>query len=233
MCAPAAAAAAPAMRRDAEAVLDRTRPRIARHVTPLPAERLRAHAEVLAPCLRQVRFGKILDAELDGIHAHAVREFVHQDFRQEAALRMSRCAHRALLTGVDVDVGMDSAPVREVIDVGQREVRGRARPTGAPALSVECRELAVRALASLALRVRRRTIARVEVFFLPIEEQLDGLSRVLREPRADKALRVRTELAAEPAAHVLRDDANVRCRNPEALRKAVLRAVNTLRAHPR
>src|SRR6185312_12239822 len=72
-----------------------------------------------------------------------------------------------------------------------------------------------------------------EMFFLAIEEQLDGPAGFLREPRADEALRVGTELAAEAAAHVLRDDADVRAWNLQALREAVLRAVDALRGDPR
>ena len=71
------------------------------------------------------------------------------------------------------------------------------------------------------------------MLLLAIEEQLDGDLGFLRELRADEALRVGAELAAEAAAHVLRDDADVGARNLEALREAVLRAVDALRGHPR
>src|SRR3954467_3428454 len=70
------------------------------------------------------------------------------------------------------------------------------------------------------------------MLFLAIEEQLHRPAGVLREPRADEALRVGTELAAEAAAHVLRDDTDVRARNLQALREAVLRPMHALRRYP-
>ena len=80
---------------------------------------------------------------------------------------------------------------------------------------------------------RRRPIAAVEVLFLAIEHQLDRHAGVLRQPRTDDAFRVRGELAAEPAAHVLRDHADIGCGDLEAARVAVARAVHGLRRHPR
>ncbi len=175
----AAAAAAPLVGRHAEAVLDRTGRRIAGHVALLPAKRLRALREVVAPC--RVRRGRrqVLDAELDRIHADAIGELVHQDFGEEAPLRMSRRAHRALLSGVDVDVGVHAAAIRELIDVRQREIGRRACAARAPALAIERRELAVGRHAGSNLRERRWTVARVEMFFLAIEKQLHGHRRLL------------------------------------------------------
>ena len=106
MRAAAAAAAAPLMRRHAEAVLDRPGRRVAGGVTLLPAERFRALLEVVAPRAARRRRRQVLDAELDRIHADAIGELVHQDFGEEASLRMTRRAHRALLARVDVDVGV-------------------------------------------------------------------------------------------------------------------------------
>ena len=84
---------------------------------------------------------------------------------------------------------------------------GKPAPTPAPPvphdLGVERGERAVGRDAGLDLRARRRPVARREVLFLAVEHQLHGRARLLRELRADDALRVGAELAAEPAAHVL------------------------------
>jgi hypothetical protein len=71
------------------------------------------------------------------------------------------------------------------------------------------------------------------VFFLPVQHQLDRKAGLLRQTRADESLGVRRELAAEPAAHVLRDHPDVCCGNLERLRVAVAAAVDGLRGHPR
>src|SRR5204862_7600621 len=139
-------------------------------------------------------------------------KLVHQDFSQVTTLWMSRRAHRALLTGVDVDVGVRPPAVRELIEIRQRELGARARAARAPALTVECRQLAVARHTGLDVRERGRPIAGVQMLFLAIEHQLDRRARLLRELRADDALRIRRELAAEAPAHVLRDDPHARLR---------------------
>ena len=83
------------------------------------------------------------------IHADAIGEFVHQDFREEAPLRMSWRAHRPLLAGVDVDVLVSAAAIGELVDVGKREIRAGARAAGAPALAHRTRS---------ACRLRRRRL---------------------------------------------------------------------------
>ena len=59
----------------------------------------------------------------------------------------------------------------------------------------------------------RWTVAGGEVLFLAIEHQLDRCVRHLRKPRADQPFGAERQLAAEPAAHVLADDAHVGLRN--------------------
>src|SRR5205814_1548508 len=146
-----------------------------------------------------------------------------QNFRQEAALRMPGRPHRPLLAGVDVDVLVRALAVRELVNVRQRESGRRARAARAPALAVERGELAVGAGAGANVRGRRRTIAGIEMLFLAVEHQLHRRVGLPGQFRADETLRVRSELAAEPAAHVLRDDAYVRFGNHQALRESLPR----------
>ena len=68
---------------------------------------------------------------------------------------------------------------------------------------------------------------------LAIEHHLHRHARLLREPRANQALGAELQLAAEPAAHVLTDDADVRLGNLQAPGKVVARGVDALRRHPR
>ena len=143
MRARAGAGAAPAIRRAAQAALDRSGRRIAGHVTALPVDPLRAHRKVLRPHRVWRERRQVLQPELHRIHPHLIGELVHQHFGDEAPLRMSRRAHRALLSGVDVDVGVRAAAIREDIDVRQRVIRSRARAAGAPRLRFERGELAV------------------------------------------------------------------------------------------
>src|SRR5439155_3569599 len=82
------------------------------------------------------------------------------------------------------------------------------------------------------VRGRRRPVAGIEMLLFAIEHQLDRRLRLLRELRADQSLGVRTELAAEPAAHVLRDAVHVRLRNLESLRELLRRLNHRLRRDP-
>ena len=128
----AAAAAAPAMRRQPMPVL--IGPGVGSPVGCRLSQpnSFAPRSEVLGPHrVRRLR-RQVLDAELDRIHLHAIRELVHQDFGEEAALRMARRAHRALLPGVDVDVLVRALPVREVVDVRQREARRLRRRRRCP-----------------------------------------------------------------------------------------------------
>src|SRR5438477_12965887 len=70
------------------------------------------------------------------------------------------------------------------------------------------------------------------MLFLAIEHQLDRRTRELRELRADDALRIGRELAAETAAHVLRDDTHVRLWNAKRLRVALRALMHALRCDP-
>ena len=129
---------------------------------------------------------------------------------------MARRAHRPLLAGVDEDVLVRPAAVGDLIDVGQREARRRARAARAPRLGVERGDDAVGRHARLDPRRGRRTVAGGEVLFLAIEHQLDRRVRLLRQPRADQPFGAERQLAAEAAAHVLADDADVGLRNVQA-----------------
>ena len=154
--------------------------------------------------------------ELDRIHLHEIRELVHHDLGDERSLRVARRAHRPLQAGVDEHVLVRAAPVvgrSRVVDVGQREARVRTGAAGAPRLGVERRDLAVGGDARLDLRRRGRTVAGHEMLFLAIERHLHRHARLLREPRANQSLGAELQLAAEAAAHVLTDDADVRLRN--------------------
>ena len=64
---------------------------------------------------------------------------------------------------------------------------------------------------------------------LAIEEQFDGGAGLFGELRADDALRIGAELAAEATAHVFRDDADVGLRDVERLGELLARAVHGLR----
>ena len=101
------------------------------------------------------------------------------------ALRVARRTHRALLTRIDEDVLVRAPPVRELVDVGQRESGRGAGAARAPRLGVERRQHPVGRHASFDARGRRRPIARGEMLFLPIEHQLDRGLRFLGQPRAD------------------------------------------------
>ena len=68
------------------------------------------------------------------------------------------------------------------------------------------------------------------MLFLAIEHHLDRRLRLFRQPRADHRLRIlRAELAAEAAAHVLRDDAHIGSGNLKTLGEPVSRGVDALR----
>ena len=67
-----------------------------------------------------------------------------------------------------------------------------AGAAGAPALTVERGQHAVRGHAGANVRGGRRPVAGVEMLFLAIEHQLDRRLRLLRELRADESLCVRT-----------------------------------------
>ena len=107
-----------------------------------------------------------------------------------------------------------------------------AGAAGAPRLGVKRRQHSIGADARLDLRPRRRPVARRQVLVLAIEQQLDGGPGLPGELRADDALRVGSELAAEPAAHVLGDDADVGLRDVQRRGKLLARAVDGLRGRP-
>src|SRR5690606_15221436 len=129
-------------------------------------------------------------------------------------------------------VAVHAPPVRERVDVGQREARGPAGAAGSPRLAVERGEEAVARDASPDLRVRRGPVARRQVLLAAVEHQVHGRAGLPGQPGAGDALHVRTELAAEAAAHVLGDDADIRLRDAEARRETFGGAVDGLRAHP-
>src|SRR4029079_10151068 len=101
----------------------------------------------------------------------------------------------------------------DLVDVGQREARRGAGAAGAPRLGVERGDDAVSRYARLDVRRRRPAVSGGEMLFLAIEHQFDRRARLLRELRADQSLRAELQLAAEAAAHVLADDADVGLRN--------------------
>src|SRR5260370_31782096 len=82
------------------------------------------------------------------------------------------------------------------------------------------------------MRGGRRAIAGVEMLLFAIEHQLDRKLRLLRKLRADQTLGVRTKLAAEPAAHVLRDAVDVRLRDLQPLCELLCRLNHGLRRNP-
>src|SRR5262249_49067870 len=132
---------------------------------------------------------------------------------------MTRGAHRALLPGVDVDVLVRALAVGKLVDVRQREVGACTGTTGPPACAVERGEHAVSGDSRFDLRGCRRAIAAVEMFLFTIEAHLHRCLRALRQPRGNQAFGADLRLAAESATHVLTDDADVRLRDAEALRK--------------
>src|SRR5689334_6253812 len=70
------------------------------------------------------------------------------------------------------------------------------------------------------------------MLFLAIEHQLDRRARGFRELRANQAFRAQIQFAAEATAHVLSDDADIRLRNAETVRKVAARGRDALRRHP-
>ena len=120
----------------------------------------------------------------------------------------------------------------DAIDVRQREAGGGAGAAGAPRLRVERGDHAVGRDARLDLCGRRRPIAGDEVLFLAVEHQLHRRAGFLREPRADQAFGAERQLAAEAAAHVLADDADVGLRNRERAGEVLARRVDALRGDP-
>src|SRR5258707_5787999 len=102
---------------------------------------------------------------------------------------MTRRSHRALLTGVDVDVLVRTLAVGKLVDVRKREIRSSACASSAPTLAIERREHAVGADAGLDVRGRRRTIPSVEMLFLAIERQLDRNLCGLCEARTEHPFR--------------------------------------------
>src|SRR5262249_47183567 len=78
----------------------------------------------------------------------------------------------------------------------------------------------------------RRTISCVEMLFLAIERQLHRRFRGLREARTQDPFGADLRLAAEAAAHVLRDDTYVGLWNLETVGELLRRAVHGLRRDP-
>src|SRR5688500_19372196 len=105
---------------------------------------------------------------------------------------MPRCAHRAMLSGVDVDVGVRAATVWKDVDVRQRIIGTRAGAAGAPRARVKRGELAVCGHARLHCSKCGWAIAGGEMLFLAIEHQLHRRAGRLGEPRAEQALDVWT-----------------------------------------
>jgi hypothetical protein len=106
-------------------------------VSLVPSEFLRALTEVRAPH-RVRRFSrKVLNPELDRIHLHQVGQFFHHYFGDERSLRVTWCTHRPLQAGVDEHVLVGSSPIRDLIDVGQRESCRGAGAASAPRFGVE------------------------------------------------------------------------------------------------
>ncbi len=229
-----AAAAAPRVDRDAHAGLDRAGSLVAGRMPLVPAEFRGALLQVRAPHrIRRLR-RQVLDPELDRIHLHLVRELVHHDLGDERTLRMSGRAHRALLAGVDEDVLVRAAAIRDLINVRQREAGGGARAARAPRLGLERGDHAVGRDAGFDLRCRRRPIAGRQMLFLAIEHQLDRRIGRLGELGADQPFGADAQrLAAEAAAHVLADDAHVGLRNAQRAGEVLPRAVDPLRRDPR
>ena len=228
MCLRAAPAAAPAVGGAAHAALHRSWRRIAGRVPLAPPELLRGLREVLPPH-RVGRLGRqVLHPERDRVHPDLVGELVHQQLGGIAPLRMAGRPHRARRPGVRVDVLVASAPVRERVDVGDREAGADAGAARAVALRVERDAGAVGRDAGLDLRGRGGAIASGEVLFLAIEHQLHRRAGQLRQLRADDALGVGPELAAEAAAHVLAD----RCGRSPAGSAAPPRILRGCRARP-
>ena len=146
---------------------------------------------------------------------------------------MSRRPHRPLLAGVGEHVLVGPAAIRDPIDIGQREARGRARAARAPRLGIERGDDAVGRDAGFDPRRRRRPIAGRQMLFLAIEHQLHRCVGVLREPGADEALAAHAQrLAAETAAHVLANDAHVGLRNAQRGGEILARGVDALRRNP-
>ena len=228
-----AAATAPPVRRAAHPPLDRPGRRVLGRVPLLPPELLGGQRKVGPPHGIRRLGREVLQTEGQRVHPHLVRELVHQHFGDEAALRMPGRAHGTLLARVDVDILVDAAPVREHVDVGQRESRARAGATGAPALRVERGERAVGRDTCTDPGGRRGTIAARKMLLLAVEHQLHRRLRLPGQLRADDSLHVGPELAAEPAAHELRDDPDVRLRDVQRLGEPLARAVHRLRGDPR
>jgi hypothetical protein len=109
-----------------------------------PADLLGADGKVLAPLRVEIHRWQVAHPQLERIHAQLVGELVHHHFGDEARLRMSGRAHRALRPGIDVDVLVPLTPVGKDVDrIGHREPRALSGTPGAPALGVEGEELAL------------------------------------------------------------------------------------------
>ena len=122
----------------------------------------------------------------------------------------------------------------DLVDVGQREARGRARRRRCPTISASNAVIMPSAeTPALIFAAADGRLPVDEMLFLAIEHQLHRRARLLREPRADQPFGAELQLAAEAAAHVLADDADVRLRNAQAAGEVVARGVDALRRDPR
>ena len=144
--------------------------------------------------------------------------------------RIARC-----WPGVGEDVRVLPPPVREVVDVRQREARRRRRRRRCPTSPRRTRVSMPSARdAGLDLRERRRAVAGREVLFLAIEHQLDRRAR-LSSPACAQMMPCASgpNLLPKPPPMYSRDHADVGLRNLERLGEALARAVHGLRRHPR
>jgi hypothetical protein len=200
-------------------------------VTPAPADLLRSDREVFLPlCVGSVRL-HVAHPQLERIETQTIGELVDHRLGDEARLRVTRGAERALRARIREHVSVRLPSCRKHVHRIRNGKPGARRTAGAPRFRVPRDELALRVDAGLHLRERRGPVAGDQVLVLAVEHDLDRRARRLRELRGDHELHVGAELAAEPAAHVVGDHPRVGLRNAETVRDAVARGVDPLRRH--
>ena len=158
-------------------------------------------------------------------------QFVDRLLESESAGRVARCAHRTARPGIDEHVVLCALEIRTVIKrLGVEADAGAKRNTRrAVALQRDCRQRAVALGADAQSLPGARTVARVHLFFFPVEHeanrrlsaagQLDGEAAVIAERR----------LGAKAAAHGMDDDPDAIERQAELLRQLVAHAGGVLR----
>ena len=175
---------------------------------------------------------QVLEPELQGVDAQLVGQVVHGRFHQGAALGMAGCPHGPGAAAIDEHLAMGSRGGGNRINIRKRKVRAASGTAGSVSLGDHCDELAVLGCTELDLGRGAGAVAGRQVLLDTVQKQFHGLARLLGKLRRGKAPDVGPELGAEPAAHVIGQDGDVRHRNAQGVGKFAGHDLHRLGARP-